>query len=95
MIRAVIFNYINQNAEDLAISNISAWANRYAGYSLDDLEWDLKVNNDFSPDFEEIEDNTKTKMNDDEKHYFIGLFIKYAKSNFKYVMQKTLNPRGI
>jgi hypothetical protein len=72
-----IKNYVKNNVESLAESNIEAWKERYSNYRTSKaLSFDLNVNHDPSLEIEAAEEELERKLTDDERSYLIEQFNK-------------------
>lgn len=82
-VREEVISFWTNDLEDIALSHISAYKDRYYGKSLSQIEFDLDVNYDISSEYEYVEEQLNIKLTDNECIYVSSTFIKQVLDFFK------------
>lgn len=78
-IRQDLRDYFENNLDDLVQEHLQLWRDRYATMGTSAIIYDLKINYDFSADYETVEQEIGREMTDNEKMLFEQKFISAIK----------------
>lgn len=74
--------YLQNYLEDIIEDHLDIWEEKYFRKSLEDIEFDLRTNYDFSCEIEKIERKLGRELSYDECQNFKEEFIQAIKRNF-------------
>lgn len=74
--------FIDEEIDNMAENHIELWAERYARQTLENIEYDLRVNHDISCEIEFAEDMLGRELSDEEYDELEDEFIKAVLRNY-------------
>lgn len=82
-IKRDIIDYLKEYIEDSAENHIESYKDRYFGYTLLNLKFDLENEYDFTCELELAEDTLERKLTDMEKTFITNNFIREILKQYK------------